>query len=192
MTAPAPPPGDGRSSGAGCLRSCAIASGALVLLLLCGVAALYFVGRPYAAARLPEIRERSPLLGLALDYVGVEGFLGGQARPRPKVDPFGRQPGSNDRSAVPEYVVLLPRPSAGTYNVSPDSVTAYEEVALPVAEVAEHLLRGMEAQGWELTREEADERPWTLGWAREGESCLVELFAGEYATEVWLRCSLGG
>lgn len=176
-----------RSSGSGCLRGCAIAAGALVALLLCAFGSLYFFGRPWLAARLPGIRERSPLLGLAIDAVGIDDLVEPKRR---TVDPSARYEGSNDKGAIPADVALMPDPLSETYQVSADRVTGYQEVAQSVADTASYLQDAMAANGWQLDSADLSETPAMLTWSKEGSACVVELVATDYRTEVWLRCNL--
>ncbi|MHB0875876.1 MAG: hypothetical protein ACYC5O_07515 [Anaerolineae bacterium] len=186
-TAPVmPPPTSGGSSGSGCLRGCAIAAGALLALLLCGFASLYLFGRPYLAARLPAIRENSPLLGLAIDLIGIDDLV----EPQRTVDPSARYEGANDKPAIPADVALMPEPLTETYQVSAERVTGYQEVPQPVDEVAAYLSGSMAENGWEAVSEDLESSRALLLWGKDGSTCTAELVAADYLTEVWLRCNL--
>ena len=182
----APSPATEKRSG-GCLRGCLISLAVVGGIIILAVLFVLIFGRTLIARNLPALEARYPLLGPALDLTGMRAKL---------VVPVdttklqrGRQAGQNAKDRLPEDITVYPDPSAETYNIAANQVTAYQRVAEPLETVRAYFADAMAELGWELLLERQTDAGVQLSWAKAGRNCQVEFIErGDY-TEVWLRSS---
>ena len=182
-----PAPATENHSGSGCLKGCAIPAGVVVGLVALLVLIALIFGRTIIGRNLPALEARYPLLGPALDLTGMRDKL----TPRVDVEKLqrGRQAGQNAKDRLPEDITVYPNPSAETYNIAANQVTAYQRVAEPIETVRAYFADAMAELGWELLLERQTDAGVQLSWAKAQRNCQIEFIErGDY-TEVWLRSS---
>lgn len=172
----------------GCLRGCLVLVGVVLVAALVGLVVFQTVGKGWIYSQLPLWRQQNEWLDYAVVLFEIEKYLA-PAQPSAK-DLNARQPGQNDKAALPPDVPVYPDPLAETYNINPQQVTAFQRLAAAPDEVIDFFKQAMPRYGWQAVSEKQVESTTLLTWRKADRSCQTEILTREAAAELWLRCSV--
>lgn len=165
---------------------------ALMVILVAGG---YFAGRAYLRRQVPVWQERYPVLSLLPDVLQWTDAL------QPEEETSGehadngdgwqlgaqRQEGADDKTLLPEDIVLLDDPLVEAYSIENGQGVGYQRLANSPDGVTKQLKEEMAKNDWQLVQEDTIEDGISLVWQKGDRTLHIQITTFEEAAEIWLR-----